>query len=754
MRSVWFETFQHDPSGAVTDLFRGAAKGVATRLDTPEILLQTFRSKSAEDRASLDEALADWLRARRNNIADEIETLGEHAYTKRVTDALIALQLLELRETRERIRASLNEWLRWLHPLRIAPERDPELECWRLMAIGQSDARHESDWLRLAADRRPEYLDVALAGLRALPNDGDARLNQTLLVQAVFRHATSVHDDHHAASRLLERRLAALRAVYPRGPQHWRNVLADVVEANEHDERPVARELRHLLRPIPSARKPGDHGPFARRRLQELERAIEDDAADPQMLTSCFFELIGEYAAHAERTGSSHYFVRSLHDLANRLLDRGYFAASQMHDLRVWIETALAWEPWNAYCWMLLADWYGVVSDADMRESVLREMLRLFPDNEPSRVELARLVIARDSDGREEAERRLREAVALSDDHLYARVELARLLLETDEGRTEAEDLLRHVLERDAENPVASRFLGRLLALRRDDWDQAEDLLSVALRQSPDDLDALVALGRLLTRRHRIADAQALRQAFTERNPYAARALHDRLRFDNDDDPSSIASDTRTNPRADHAWFDWRHTVQNAQVPRVDLILNEWARELLHRGELAAEFVRAERARMLGQPVAVPSIQRAARQCDPLAGFYAQWLAPDDAVTSPPNAWASRACQYWQQSAAAERWSHLERQFPEAAAETSFLQMLCSASPPTTERWRKQFGRQSMEQVRPTVSFIGARIDRVASADQQAREILAFAVLANRALDPPVFASRSPVVQVAAEGRA
>ena len=137
------------------------------------------------------------------------------------------------------------------------------------------------------------------------------------------------------------------------------------------------------------------------------------------------------------------------------------------------------------------------------------------------------------------------------------------------------------------------------------------------------------------------------------------------------------------------------------------------------------------------------AILRAAHQCDPLAGFYAQWLAVDDVVANPPNAWAWRACQYWQQSAAAEKWDHLERQFPEAAAETSFLQMLCSVSTqPTAERWHRRFGRQAGHPVRPTVSFIGARIDRVASADQQARELFAFAVMANRALDPPVFASR------------
>ena len=743
MSSVWLETFQRDPLNAVTDMFRGNAKGVATRLDTPEILLQTFADRSADDRASLDEALDAWLRARRESCADEIEALGERVYTKRVTDALVALQLLELPSTREQIRASLNEWLRWLHPLRVAPERDPELECWRLMVIGQSDAHHESDWLRLATDPRPEYLNVALAGLRALPNDGDARLNQTLLVQALFRHATSAHHDYHTAGRFLERRLAALRAVYPRGPQHWRSLLAGVLEANEHDERPVAKELRNLLRPVASAKTPVGHRLPPRHRLQQLERDIQNDAAPAAGLTSRFFKLIAEYAGHAERTGSSHYFVRSLHNLGNRLLDRGYFASSQMGDLRGRIEQALAWEPWNAYCWMLLADWYGAARDGDMHESVLREMLRLFPEDEPSRVELARLLIVRGSNGRDEAERRLREAVSVSDDHMYARVELARLLLETDEGKVEAEELLRHVLEREPGNAVASRFLGRLLALRREDWDQAEHLLSAVLRQSPDDLDALIPLGRLLTRRHRVEDVQALRQAFIKRNPDTAGVLHDRLRFNDDDDLSSIASDTRTNPRLDRLWRNEQETPRAAQVPPRDFVSAQWARELRHRGGLATEFVRAERARTLGQPVAVPSIQNAARQCDPLAGFYAQWLAVDRVVASPPNAWAWRACQFWQQSAAAERWHHLERQFPEAAAETSCLQMLCSVStPPTAERWRSRFGHHANKQVRPTVSFIAARIDGVAGADRKTRDLFAFSVLANRALDPPVFATR------------
>ena len=742
MSPAWLETFQRDPAEGIGALFQGTAMGAASRLDAPEFLLQAFANGSAEDRASLDGALYAWLFSMRDSYADEIQALGDRAYGKRIGDALIALQLLELPSTRERIRTSLDEWLRWLRPLRTAPERDPALECWRLMAIGQTDTRHEPDWLRLAVDRRPEYLNVALAGLRSLPNHGDARINQTLLLQALFRHAVSAYHDHAVARRFVNRRLAALRAAYPRSPQHWRDVLIGVLETNEYDEHPVAKELRHALRPTGSQHKPVVHRLPSRNRLLRLETDIRDERRPPPALTKRFFGLIAEYANHADSSGSGHYFVRSLHNLANPFLDRGCFAPSQMPDLRVRIEQALAWEPWNPFCWMLLGDWYGAEGDVHMRESVLREMLRLFPDDEPSRVELARILIDRGGDHREEAQRRLREAASLSDDHLYARVELARFLMSSgDDGMPEAEDLLRHVLDREPRNAVASRFLGRLLAIRPEHWDNAESLLKEALRQSPDDLDALVPLGRLLTRRHRVQDAQTLRQVFTERNPSATRELHDRLRFDNDDDVSSIASDARTDPRAIRP-PTWRNAILQVQASRGDAVLAQWARELAHRAELASEFARAERAKALGGAVSMPLIRRAAQRCDPLAGFYAQWLAVENPVPCPPNAWAWRACQFWQQSAPAERWDHLERQFPDAAAETSFLHVLCSVSQPVTaEQWCGRFSRHANDQTRPAVSFIRKRIDGVARADSDTRAMFAFAVLANRALEPPAFAT-------------
>ena len=180
MSDSWFEAFRRDPDRAVADLFSGrAGTGSDLRLDVPELLYQQFPPSLPNERARLDDALGSWLSDMREGYASQVQRLGFSVYGKRVGDALVALQLLDLPQTRDRIRTDTDAWLRWLSPLRLAPERDPALECLRLLIRGQPDTRHTALWLRLAADPRPEYLTVALAGLRLLPNQDDARKNQT-----------------------------------------------------------------------------------------------------------------------------------------------------------------------------------------------------------------------------------------------------------------------------------------------------------------------------------------------------------------------------------------------------------------------------------------------------------------------------------------------------------------------------------------------------------------------------------------------
>ena len=163
----WLRAFRGDPARAVDDLFSGrAGAGSDLRLDIPEFLYQVFPPNLTRERGQLDDALSSWLEDMREGYPAQVARLGFSVYGKRIGDALIALQLLDLPETRHRIRADVDPWLRWLLPLRLAPERDPALECRRLLTRGQPDARHTAMWLRLASDRRPEYLTVALVGLQ------------------------------------------------------------------------------------------------------------------------------------------------------------------------------------------------------------------------------------------------------------------------------------------------------------------------------------------------------------------------------------------------------------------------------------------------------------------------------------------------------------------------------------------------------------------------------------------------------------
>ena len=245
----WIEVFRGDPDRAVDDLFSGrAGVGSNLRLDIPEFLYQAFPPSLTDERKLLDVALSSWLANMREDYADQVARLGYPVYGKRLGDALIALQLLDLPETRRRVRADVDTWLRWLAPLRLAPERDPALECRRLLTRGQPDARHTAMWLRLASDRRPEYLTVALVGLQLLPSQDDVRTNQRLMLQALLRHAVTTRHEVDAARRLFNRRFAALRGLFPRNPAHWDRILLEALDAFVESTRErMGTELAKIL---------------------------------------------------------------------------------------------------------------------------------------------------------------------------------------------------------------------------------------------------------------------------------------------------------------------------------------------------------------------------------------------------------------------------------------------------------------------------------------------------------------------------
>lgn len=458
MKDRWIEALRQDPHGAVSDLFNGRA-GVAfeTRLDVPELLCRWFPKSLEDDRNRLDDALLWWLRDMRRSYISAPDRLGFAVYSKRICDALIALQLLDLPRARAAIRSDLASWLSWLTPLRLASERDPALECYRLLTQGQPDAGHMAMWLRLAVDERAEYLTVALAGLRRLPNEGDARQNQVLMLQALFRHALTHFHDVHGARHFFNRRFAAVRSLYARAPAHWKGVLDDALHGLENVRSSLAVDLAADLRETHATKRPLAVAQRRQRRAvpYEVWKPLEQDIVDAKQSTDTLagrlFDILEQNHHYALAAGDSAPFVLTLSNLGSKLLVNHRLSTADFARFGEMVERGLAWEPASPYCWTLWAKWFQTQGRKDAQEAILRETLRLFPHNEAAQVELARLLIARSKVWWNEAEHYLRRTIADNPDSAHGHVVLARLFV-LRERPDEAAKMLSSFLARHPDN--------------------------------------------------------------------------------------------------------------------------------------------------------------------------------------------------------------------------------------------------------------------------------------------------------------
>ena len=468
MKDRWIEALRQDPHGAVTELFNGRA-GVAfeTRLDVPELLCRWFPKSLEDDRNRLDDALLWWLRDMQRSYTSALDRLGFAVYSKRICDALIALQLLDLPGARAAIRSELAAWLRWLTPLRLASGRDPALECYGLLTQGQLDTGHIAMWLRLAADLRPEYLTVALAGLRRLPNDGDARQNQMLMLQALLRHAVVRFHDVDGARHFFNRRFAAVRGLFPRAPDHWKGILDDALRGFENINDPLAAALAADLGEKYIAKGPAKamHRRRPRAVPYEVWRSLQHDIVNAKQpadtLAQRLFGVLEQNHDYASAAGDSDPFVRTLSSLGSKLLVNHWLSVADLARFGVMIERGLVWEPANPYCWTLWAKWCQTQGRRDAQEAILRETLRLFPRDAAAQVELARLLIDRGERYWREAEHYLRSTMDGDSNNGPAHVVKARLRL-AQTRHDDAEKVLVDFLARNPSNRHAHAALKEL----------------------------------------------------------------------------------------------------------------------------------------------------------------------------------------------------------------------------------------------------------------------------------------------------
>lgn len=700
MMQRWRESFANDPDQAVADLFSGrAGVGAAIRRDVPEILYHEFpdRPEFAAARDKLDDALLAWLDGMRTDYRRQVARLDYGVYALRICEALRALQLLNLPRGIHHIREIHAAWLRWLTPLRLAPERDPALESWRLLSLNQPDHATPAPWLRLAADTRAEYLAVALVGLQRLPL-GDLKQNQTLMLAALLQHGAISGSPEQGAAEF-KRQFAALRGRYPRGPEHWQDLLdTAIAAAQSHAAPPRLNQLIDLLRrdEVPHRGKATGQAvmPTDLREKEALKAAILDRKQTTTSIAHRYAGIVERELRYARHTGNAYFFVRTLCNHGKLLLNRDDLPAELLARVGDWIEEALRWEPNHEFTWTFWADCLAWQDREEHQEWVLREAVRLFPDNEPSRVELARLLMHRGEAHWPEAERWLREAAQRNPDHEASHVELARLLMRRGEEH----------------------------------WSEAERWLREVTEGHPDHAHSRVVLAKLLAATERAGQGIELLRQLPAHNAIVQRVLRQleagETQFHWDDADTGSEQATRQPART-----ATRAHPQDATTPVAGLLAR-----LRVRAEAQAHFAEARDG---AQPAeARERLKTASNAGDALAGLYATWLGVAFDLPPPPNAWAWHLARCFRADDAAA-WREASERFPEYFDLNQYLHWL--ADPEADEgllagTLAKRFAKQGeMGKTTPAKHFAltsWRQLQDKAGSDQaESREDIALALL-------------------------
>lgn len=153
--------------------------------------------------------------------------------------------------------------------------------------------------------------------------------------------------------------------------------------------------------------------------------------------------------------------------------------------------------------------------DSAAAAPLLRKSLEINPDNIPSRLELAEILV---EEGKlEEAKAHIAHVLEIEPDHVKAHHSLA-MVLSKEEKPSEAVDHCRRALEASPDSPVAHLNLGRIL-LETGRLDESVGSLAEALRLQPDDPMTNYLWGSILHRRAKPAEAATYYRRAVELDP-------------------------------------------------------------------------------------------------------------------------------------------------------------------------------------------------------------------------------------------
>jgi hypothetical protein len=442
-----------------------------------EFLLRVLTPSDTASCQALDQGLLAWLHARQKDGPAQRREFGLRSYTHDLCQAFISIYSLKLAQCAYQLREQWSHYRDWLTPLTVDSSREPVLHMLRVLALcpDEDDVGLLPLWTQLVvrsgdaqdhADYPSRYLHLGLRGIRALPNAQDDNLNKRALLTALAYRAAQ-HFGTPRQSRALEQFKTVwseLKDLYlSTQSDYWRTLENETFNAlSLHREQKDiliqslnAKKLNDLRSKMSRAEGLPNQTPFTATSIQppltgfDAALALLKDKSVPAAQSWPKLQtVLDRQLRFAQTTGDVYYYTRTLSNLGERWARKRVTERDSelLNAFEPYALQGITLDPGNPYMWMV---WVSVLQKQqrhELLETVLWDMHRRFPEQEPGRVELARLYLYGPTKRYSEAEALLQEVANANPKHEPSRVELARLYLYGPTKRySEAEALLQEV---------------------------------------------------------------------------------------------------------------------------------------------------------------------------------------------------------------------------------------------------------------------------------------------------------------------
>lgn len=510
-RHPWLDEFERAPMAAFGDLLAGYARiPPYERADAPDAARMLFGPLSSEDpaRRLLGTAILDWLEQRRRQ-SPPANPARLQSWVREVCEAFEIVSLLDVSEAAIGLRRRFDEWNAWVARFVLAPSRDARAEYWRMLALTQplvakSGARNNPDslaphWVDIcqAADSMlpHRYLRIGLLGLRRLQSALDGK--DVPWVAGLMRWALACYPKPTE----FQAEWRALKPMYPRTDQRWRQVVGHLLETTlfcadrdallalwrgDSDIAPIAREGFHLRGEMLRSPGPDD------------ARAVTDrigeswDRIEPRIDM-----LMHQHRRFLSAASDPQYFVRAVHTLGRALIrtraDEPHARARKAEALA---QEGLDWAPYDRHLWSLWREALEADGVLEAAELVGWESVRRDPNDVDARTQLATLLaeaLGRPAD----AEALLRGTIATFPANVVARNQLAELVIAI--GDVPAAEAIVNAAFAAGVVDGATYALRARLQAHRGQTEQALATLREGMGRFPDSISFLRDYERILT---------------------------------------------------------------------------------------------------------------------------------------------------------------------------------------------------------------------------------------------------------------